>query len=140
MEKTPNLENQLYQLRIFREQRDMFQGQLEIVNASLGNLFHTKNTLQNLEDGVKKDEEIIIPIGGLVGIKALIQDTEKVLLFIGKDTVIEKSVNESIEFIEKLIEQHNEQMKFLNERIQKLDLTIQGMSQSIQNNYSKSKI
>lgn len=139
MENNQNLQNQLYQFRIIKEQRDMFQGQLEIINASLGNLINTRNTLQNLKDGVKKDDEILIPIGGLVGINASIQDVEKVLLFIGEDVVIEKSVDESIDFIEKLINQHNDQIKNLAERIQKLDLAIQGMSQSIQDNYSRSK-
>ncbi|MFW9946786.1 MAG: prefoldin subunit alpha [Candidatus Odinarchaeota archaeon] len=137
MEKNQNLQNQLYQLRILREQYDMYQGQLEIINASLGNYLNTKYTLQNLKDGVKKDDEIIIPIGGIVGVKASIQDTEKFLLFIGKDTVIEKNIDESIEFIEKLIQQHNEQIKSLSQIIQKLDLNIQGMSQSIQNSYSE---
>ncbi|MFX0027297.1 MAG: prefoldin subunit alpha [Candidatus Hermodarchaeota archaeon] len=137
MEKNQNLQNQLYQLRILREQYDMYQGQLEIINASLGNYLNTKYTLQNLKDGVKKDDEIIIPIGGIVGVKASIQDTEKFLLFIGKDTVIEKNIDESIEFIEKRIQQHNEQIKSLSQIIQKLDLTIQGMSQSIQNSYSE---
>jgi prefoldin alpha subunit len=136
MENTQNIENQLYQFRIIKEQRDMFQGQLEIINASLGNLLNTKNTLQNIKDGVKENDELIIPIGGLVGIKALIQDTQKTLLFIGNDSVIERDISDSIIFIEKLIEQHNEQLKTLTERIHKLDFTIQGMSQSIQESYS----
>ncbi|MFX1590813.1 MAG: prefoldin subunit alpha [Promethearchaeota archaeon] len=137
MEKNQNLQNQLYQLRILREQRDMYQGQLEIINASLGNYLNTKYTLQNLKDGVKEEDEILIPIGGIVGVKASIQDTEKFLLFIGKDTVIEKNIDESIEYIEKLIQQHNEQIKSISEVVQKLDLNIQGMSQSIQNSYSE---
>lgn len=137
MENNDNLQNQLYQVRIIKEQRDMFQGQLEIINASLGNLVNTKHTLQNIKESVKENDEIIIPIGGLVGIKALIQETAKTFLYIGKDTVIEKNVSDSIEFTDKLIEQHNEQLKFLAERIQQLDLTIQGMTRSIQNSYSK---
>lgn len=137
MVEDQNLQNQLYQLRILREQYDMYQGQLEIINASLGNYLNTKYTLQNLKDGVKENDEILIPIGGIVGVKASIKDTERFLLYIGKDTVIEKSVDESIDFIEKLIQQHNEQLKSISEIVQKLNLTIQGMSQSIQDNYSK---
>jgi prefoldin alpha subunit len=136
MVEDQNLQNQLYQLRIYREQYDMYQGQLEIINASLGNYLNTKYTLQNLKDGVKENDEILIPIG-IVGVKASIKDTERFLLYIGKDTVIEKSVDESIDFIEKLIQQHNEQLKSISEIVQKLNLTIQGMSQSIQDNYSK---
>jgi prefoldin alpha subunit len=111
----------------------MLEGQLEIVNASLSNLKNTKNTLENLQKGIDKDDEILIPIGGLVNLKASIKDTEKVLLFINQDTVIEKNLEDSIEFIDKLITQHNEQIKFLTERIQVLEYNLQGMSQQLQN-------
>lgn len=133
MENSQNFEKQLYQFRYLKEQRDMLQGQLEIVNASLSNLMTTKSTLENLKDGVNKDDEILVPIGGLVNIKASIKETEKVLLFINQDTIIEKNIEESIEFIDKLVSQHNDQIKFLTERIQLYDLNLQGMSKELQN-------
>lgn len=133
MENSQNFEKQLYQFRYLKEQRDMLQGQLEIVNASLSNLMTTKSTLENLKNGVNKDDEILVPIGGLVNIKASIKETEKVLLFINQDTIIEKNIEESIEFIDKLISQHNDQIKFLTERIQLYDLNLQGMSKELQN-------
>jgi len=139
MENSQNFERQLYQFRYLKEQREMLQGQLEIVNASLSNLRTTKSTLENLKEGVNKDDEILLPIGGLVNIKASIKDTEKVLLYINQDTVIEKTVAESIEFIDKLVSQHNEQIKFLTERIQLLDLNLQGMSQELQNRMDQRK-
>ncbi len=139
MENSQNFERQLYQFRYLKEQRDMLQGQLEIVNASLSNLITTRNTLENLKDGVTKDDEILVPIGGLVNIKASIKDTERVLLFINQDTVIEKNVAESIEFIDKLMSQHNEQIKFLTERIQLIELNLQGMSQELQNRMDQRK-
>ena len=139
MENSQNFERQLYQFRYLKEQREMLQGQLEIVNASLSNLRTTKNTLENLKEGVNKEDEILVPIGGLVNIRASIKDTEKVLLYINQDTVIEKNVTESIEFIDKLISQHNEQIKFLTERIQVLDLNLQGMSQELQNRMDQRK-
>lgn len=139
MENSQNFERQLYQFRYLKEQRDMLQGQLEIVNASLSNLITTKNTLENLKDGVSKDDEILVPIGGLVNIRASIKDTESVLLFINQDTVIEKNVAESIEFIDKLMSQHNEQIKFLTERIQLIELNLQGMSQELQNRMDQRK-
>jgi prefoldin alpha subunit len=139
MENSQNFERQLYQFRYLKEQRDMLQGQLEIVNASLSNLITTKNTLENLKDGVTKDDEILVPIGGLVNIRASIKDTERVLLFINQDTVIEKNVKESIEFIDKLMSQHNDQIKFLTERIQIIELNLQGMSQELQNRMDQRK-
>jgi len=133
MENDQNLEQQLSQFRYFKDQRDMLQGQFEIINASLGNLYTTKLTLDNLRDGVNENDEILIPIGGLVSIKATIKDTKKVLVYVKNDTIIEKTVEEAIEFVSKLIEQHNTQLKFLQERIYNLDLSLQGINQILQN-------
>jgi len=132
MENNQNFEKQLQQFRYLKEQRDMFQGQFEIVNASLGNLYTTKKTLDNLKDGVDESDEVLIPIGGLVSIKGSIKDTEKVLVSVNQDIVIEKTTEESIEFIDKLMKQHNEQLKFLKERIQTLDYNLQGLNQMFQ--------
>jgi len=132
MENNQNFEKQLQQFRYLKEQRDMFQGQFELVNASIRNLYTTKKTLDNLKDGIDENDEILIPIGGRVSIKGSIKDTKKVLVSITQDIVIEKTVEESIEFINKLMKQHNEQLKFLKERIQTLDYNLQGINQMFQ--------
>ncbi len=132
MENNQNFEKQLQQFRYLKEQRDMFQGQFEIVNASLGNLYTTKKTLDNLQDGIDENDEILIPIGGIVSIRGAVKDTKKVLVSITQDIVIEKTIEESIEFIDKLMKQHNEQLKFLKERIQTLDYNLQGINQMFQ--------
>ena len=136
MENNQNFEQQLNQFRYLKEQRDVFQGQFEIINASLGNLFTTKRTLESLE-GVNENDEILIPIGGLASIKATIKDTKNVLVSVNQDTVIEKTVEEAIEFLNKLIEQHNNQLKFLKERIFALDMNLQGMNKVLQNRMSQ---
>ncbi len=133
MENNKNFEKQLQQFRYLKEQRDMFQGQFEIVNASIRNLYTTKKTLDNLKDGVDESDEILIPIGGLVSIKGSITDTKKVLVSVNQDVVIEKTIEESVEFINKLIKQHDEQLKFLKERILTLDYNLQGLNQKFQN-------
>ncbi len=132
MENNQNFEKQLQQFRYLKEQRDMFQGQFELVNASLGNLYTTKKTLDNLQDGIDENDEILIPIGGIVNIRGAVKDTKKVLVSITQDIVIEKTTEESIEFIDKLMKQHNEQLKFLKERIQTLDYNLQGINQMFQ--------
>jgi len=132
MENNQNLEQQISQYRYIKEQRDMFQGQFEIINASLGNLYTTKLTLDNLKEEVHENDEILVPIGGLASIRATIKDTKKVLVFVKNDTIIEKTVEEAIEYISKLTEQHNTQLKFLQERIYNLDLSLQGINQMLQ--------
>ena len=136
MEPPQEYQEQIIKFRYLREQRDMFQGQLEIINASLGNIMNTKRTVENLKEGIKEDDEILVPIGGLVNIKASIKDPEKVLLAVTQDVIIEKDLDGAVEFLDKLIEQHNKQLQFLQTQIQNIDGNLQQISQSIQKGYS----
>ena len=122
----------VYQFKYLKDQRDMFAQQLEIINASLSNLLNTKNTVENLKN-IEEGEEILIPIGGMVALNANIKNTKKVLLYVNQDVVIEKDLDGSIEFIDKLIAQHNEQIQFVSSQIQKLEANLQEMSQMFQN-------
>ncbi|MFX1395073.1 MAG: prefoldin subunit alpha [Promethearchaeota archaeon] len=121
----------LYQYRYLKDQRDMFQQQLEIINASLNNLMNTKATIENLKN-VKEGEEILVPIGGLINLYATIKDPKKILFYVSQDVVIEKDLDSSIEFIDKIIVQHNEQTEFLRTQIQNIDMNLQKMSNSFQ--------
>jgi len=132
MEQSPNFQRQLSQFRYLQEQRDIYQNQFELMNASLLNFQNSKKTIQNIMDGVKEDDEILIPIGGIVSIKASIKDTNNALLFVGQDIAIEKSLGESIEFIDKLIEKYSESMKIIIERLQSIEFALQGMGESLQ--------
>lgn len=132
MEPPQEYQEQLLKFRYLKEQRDMFQGQLEIINASLGNIMNSKRTVENLKVGISQDDEILVPIGGLVNIKASIKEPEKILLAVTQDVVIEKDLDGTIEFLDKMIEQHNKQIQFLRTQLQNVDVNLQEISQLIQ--------
>ncbi|MFX1302344.1 MAG: prefoldin subunit alpha [Promethearchaeota archaeon] len=134
MEPPKEYQEQLIKFRYLKEQRDMFQGQLEIINASLGNIMNTKMTVENLKKGISEDDEILVPIGGLVNIRATIKEPEKVLLAVTQDVVIKKDLDGTIEFLDKMIEQHNKQIQFLRTQLQNVDVNLQEISQLIQRN------
>ncbi|MFX0187305.1 MAG: prefoldin subunit alpha [Candidatus Hodarchaeota archaeon] len=131
MENSQEANKLLYEFRNLKEQRDMFANQLEIINISLNNLMNTKTTIENLKD-VKEGEEILVPIGGLINLKATIKNPSRILFYISQDVVIEKDLDSSIEFIDKIIGQHNEQQQYLRTQIQNLDVNLQNMSRSFQ--------
>ena len=131
LENTQNVQELMYQFRYLREQRDMLASQLDFISASLRNLINTKTTVANLKD-LKDGEEILLPLGGIINVKATIKNPEKVLVFVNQDVVIEKDIDTSIEFVDKLIEQHNQQIEFLQTQIQNLDANIARMSQILQ--------
>ncbi|MHA2006872.1 MAG: prefoldin subunit alpha [Promethearchaeota archaeon] len=135
MENSQNYQEQLQIFRILREQRDMYQGQLEILNVSRSNILNTKTTIENVKEGVKENDDILLPVGGLAHIKAQIKDTEKVLLAVTQDVVIEKSLDGAIEILEKRIEQHDKEIQFIRTQLQNIDLNLQKSSQLLQQGY-----
>jgi len=133
--ESQNYQDQLQMFSYLKQQRDAYQGQLEYVNAILANIFNTKATLENLKEGVEVGDEILLPIGGIVNIKATIKDTEKVLVAVTQDVIIEKDLNGAIEFLEKRIEQHNKEMQFIRTQLQNFEVNLQKTSQFLQKGY-----
>ncbi len=131
METNQNAQELVHRFKYLKDQRDMFLGQLDLLNASLGNIVNTKNTIENLKN-LKDNEEILVPIGGLANIKAIIKDPGKIILHINQDIAIEKDLDSSMEFLDKIITQHNEQINFVRTQIQNLDANLQSMSQQFQ--------
>ncbi|MBN1800151.1 MAG: prefoldin subunit alpha [Candidatus Lokiarchaeota archaeon] len=131
-----NMEQQIYQFQYLKEQRDALSQNLSLINGSLQNYMTTKATVENLKN-INNDEEILLPIGGSIILNATIKNANKILTYICQDIVIEKDFEETIEFLDKIIEQHQEQIKFLSNELSRLDMTLQGMSQLIQQGYSQ---
>ena len=138
MENAQNqdMEQQMYQFQYLKEQRDVLAQNLSLFKASLQDHTNTKATLENLKD-TKEDDDILVPIGSIAVMKGKIRASDKVLIKISQDIVIEKDLDCAIEFIEKVINQHTEQIKLMNDRLYQLDMTLQGMSQLIQQGYTQ---
>ena len=131
-----NMEQQMYQFQYLKEQRDVLAQNLSIFNTSLQEHMNTKATLENLKN-TKEDDDILVPIGSIAVMKSKIRDTNKVLINVSQDIVIEKDLDSAIEFIDKIVNQHTEQIKLMNDRLYQLDMTLQGMSQLIQQGYGQ---
>lgn len=135
MEPSQDYQEQLQIFRVLKEQRDIYQGQLEILNVSRSNVVNTKITIENIKDGVQLNDEILVPIGGMANIKASINDPEKILLAITQDVIIEKDLDGAIEILDKRIEQHDREIQFISTQLQNIDLNLQKTSQLIQKSY-----
>lgn len=131
LQNQSNFQQQLYQFQYLKEQRDMFSNQLELMNVSYNNLLKTKKTVENLKD-LEAGEEILVPIGGLVYVKANLKQKDNVLVSISDDVVIEKNIGDTGEFIDSLIEQHKTQIEYLQKQVQAIEMNLQQMSQYLQ--------
>ncbi len=133
--ESQNYQDQLQIFSYLKQQKDVYQGQLEYVNAILVNYLNTKATLENLKEDVNVGDEILVPIGGIANIKATIKDTEKVLVAVTQDVIIEKDLDGAIEFLDKRIEQHNKEIQFIRTQLQNFEVKLQKTSQLLQQGY-----
>ena len=125
MESSQDYQEQLQIFRILKEQRDMYQGQLEILNVSRANIVNTKITIDNLKEGVEVNDEILIPI----------KDPKKILLAVTQDVIIEKDLDGAIELLDMRIEQHDKEIQFIRTQLQNIDINLQKTTQTIQQGY-----
>ncbi|MBY9007737.1 MAG: prefoldin subunit alpha [Candidatus Lokiarchaeota archaeon] len=136
MEKPQNQQELAYQIQFIKEQKEMYMQNLELINASYSNLINTKKTVKNLKD-IKDGDEILVPVGGMVNLKALIKEPQKILLSISNDVIVERNIEKSLEYLDKLIEQHKNQIGLLQEQIKKIDVSLHNISQQFQRNLSQ---
>ncbi|MFX1279762.1 MAG: prefoldin subunit alpha [Promethearchaeota archaeon] len=135
MESTQEYQEQLQIFRVLKEQRDFYQGQLEILDVSRANIVNTKLTIENIKEGVKVNDEILVPIGGMANIKASIKDPEKILLAVTQDVIIEKDLDGAIELLDKRIKQHDKEIQFVGTQLHSIDRNLQKTTQLIQRSY-----
>lgn len=136
MESPQEYQELINTFKYLKDQHEMFQEQLEILNVSLGTITNSKKTIENIKEGVTQDDEILVPIGGRIYVQASIKDVEKFLLVVSQDVIIEKDFDGAIEFLDKLIEQHNQQIQFIRTQLQNIDVNLQEISQKIQKGYT----
>ena len=88
----------------YKEQINSLEQQSTYIQAAIMDYNKAKITLENI-NGSKKDDDILVPIGGNTFIHAKTTDTSKVLFNIGAGIVTEKKSNDAIKKIDEKIEE-----------------------------------
>src|SRR6056297_160344 len=98
-----------YIMQLLQEQYQMLESQLSMLQENLNGMNLSLQTLQGLnENPEKKEQEVIIPLGPNAYTKAKILNPNDVFLYIKKDIVIQKSLEEGIESLKKMIENNED--------------------------------
>ena len=79
------------ELRILEGTAEALQSRINLVNAALTELRVTNMTLEGLEKE-KKDASIFVPIGGGSYIKARLESADEMIVGIGANVAVEKTV------------------------------------------------
>ena len=90
------------ELRMLEGTAEALQSRVNLVNAALTELRVASMTLEGLEKE-KKDAQLFVPIGGGSYVKAKLGSADKVVVGIGADVAVERTMKEARENLEKRI-------------------------------------
>ena len=90
------------ELRILEGTAEALQSRVNLVNTALTELRVASMTLEGLGKE-KKDAQLFVPIGGGSFIKAKLASSDKVVVGIGADVVVERTMKEAKENLENRI-------------------------------------
>ena len=85
----------LVEQRLLEGTARIYQSRLELINASLTDIYMANQTLEGIK-GKPKGSETLAPIGAGSFVKTEVADTEKIIMGIGAGVALEKSVDDSI--------------------------------------------
>jgi len=90
------------ELRILEGTADALQSRINLVNAALTELTVASITLEGLEKE-KKAAQLFVPIGGGSYIKAKLESVDKLIVGIGAEVAVERTMKEAKENLENRI-------------------------------------
>ena len=127
------LQKKYMEMQMLDVQMKQIHKQLESVEENIGELMQTKNNIESIR-GISQGTEILVPISSGIFVKGAIKDTSGLLVNVGANTVVNKSVEETKALLDSQMEEitkYREQMlqvlhKLENKAIE-LDKQLTGM-------------
>ncbi|MCW3975405.1 MAG: prefoldin subunit alpha [Candidatus Bathyarchaeota archaeon] len=86
----------LTELKVLEGTANIIQSRLNIVDAALADIASANLSIEGVKNNTS-GSEILVPVGGGSFIRAKLSDVEKVIVGVGADVCIEKTVAESVE-------------------------------------------
>ena len=118
-------------IEYYKEQLNHLEMQLQISQAALNDYNKAKLTLENLSNS-KKEDDVLIPIGGGTFIKANLGEKDTILTDIGAGIVTEKPLKDALAKVEERIKVMEENRDKLINLAQKIQTEAQELSQKTQ--------
>ncbi len=85
----------LVEQRYLEETARIYQARLEMINASLADVYMANQSLEGIK-GKPKGHETLTPLGAGSFVKTELVDTEKIVMGIGAGVAVEKNIDDSI--------------------------------------------
>ncbi len=108
-----------YTIQVLEEQANMLNERQDYLLETLQGLTITQNTIDELEQ-LQEDHEIILPIGNRAYLKAKVQEPSKILIAVGKDVIMEKSLPDARAYTQKMMDEVKDAQKKTKEQLSQI--------------------
>ncbi|MCW4035093.1 MAG: prefoldin subunit alpha [Candidatus Bathyarchaeota archaeon] len=126
------------ELRYLEGTVNELQSRISMVNSAITEMRVSKITLEGLEKE-KKGSELFVPIGGGSYVKAKLDSAKTVVVGIGADVAVEKTVNETKEELESRIAEMDKTREILGQQLDQVLGRIQANREQIEEITSKAR-
>lgn len=138
MEDAQKAEKVLGEYELYRAQAEVYKQNVELLTANITELTIVRDSLDQIKD-LKKDNEVLVPIGAGSFVRARIIDVEKVVVGLGADVSVKKDIpaakvdlENRIKEMEKLRAEQSEKLQFVLSKIEELTPKVQEILTKLQ--------
>jgi prefoldin alpha subunit len=121
-------------LESYRTQLESFDQQYEFMAMTIREHTKAKETMEGIKD-IKAETETLIPIGAGSYLFAKVGESEKAIVGIGADVLVETTIDDAISKINERTSEIEEAMKSLTEKYQEIASKATELSTKIQSSY-----
>lgn len=131
MEREEKLRDAFSQLSSYREMARILQQQMTELTSARSELSMTLNFLQEM-NRMKEGDQVLVPAGSGLFVKARLDSTEHVLVGIGANIVIERTPTEARQILENRIKEIDETLQNLQESLSKVEEKIRALAPEVE--------
>lgn len=112
-----NAQKRYYELQMLDQQMKQMQQYLETFDQQLEEIEYVIESLESLK-GLKRGDEMLAPVANGIFVKAKLEEKDDLLINVGNDVVVKKSVADGLKMLES---QKEEVQKYRDETLSKMD-------------------
>jgi prefoldin alpha subunit len=125
-----NTQISLMLLQEYQERMDSIYQQVRLIGELMIEYKSSQDALKELAT-TKQGEELLVPLGGNIFIRASVTDNEKVLTGVGAGAVVEKSISNASTFLDKRISELQSQEEQLIQMSQEIRGKVEQLNQQL---------
>ncbi len=122
-------------LKQYGQQAEMFAGQLDLLENGRMDALAAIEALQGLLSS--SDGAVLLQIGGGASVRAKVLESDKILLNIGSDVIVERTNTDTIEFLKDRITEMEASEKKVAETLEKLRAQMNEIAKRIEQGYQQ---